>query len=219
MDYSLLMRMLNRVAHLNKQLQPRGGLQGTLVAEISDLNSLDEFHYKIRPAALGRAGVEDVGNVRMVHQRKRLSLGLKACDHAFRVHARLNQLEGDTPVDWFLLFCHENDATTAFANLLQQLVSTHTIARFFPSGSFAPLFAYHRCRRLFQESSRSVIRPEQSLYLATEIFVVSAGLIQKSQPFCNGKLNRFREEFDVASGLHASWPSISFSSQARENVQ
>jgi hypothetical protein len=113
----------------------------------------------------------------MVHERKRLSFGLKACNHAFRVHSRLNQLEGDTPVDRFLLFRDKNDAATSFSDLLAQFVSTDPVTRLFPRSGFGPLFAYRRCRRLFQESSDAVIRLEQSLYLATEIRIVSAGAI------------------------------------------
>jgi hypothetical protein len=85
----------------------------------------------------------------MVHQRERLSLGLKACDHAFGIHSRLNQLEGDTPVNWFLLFCDENDPASAFADLLQQLVPTNTITGLFSDSGFGPPFADRRCRRMF----------------------------------------------------------------------
>ena len=155
----------------------------------------------------------------MVHQRQRLPLGLKAGDDAFGVHARLDDLQSDAPADRLLLFRHENHAASSFADLLQKLVAADAIARLFPSSGFGSLFAYRRCRRLFQESSDAVIRLEQSLYLATEILVVSAGAVQKSDTLRGRKLNRFRKEFNVASRVHASWLSISFSSQARENVQ
>jgi hypothetical protein len=204
MDYPLLMRMLNRVAHLNKQLQPRAGPKGTLVAEIGDLNALDEFHYEIRPSTLGRARIEYVSDVRMVHQRKRLSFGLKARNLAFRVHSRLNQLEGDTPVDWFLLFRDKNDSATSFSDWLAEFVPTDTVTRLLPGSGFGPLFAYLRCRRLFQESSDAVIRLEQRLYLAAEILVVGAGTVQKSATLRCRKLNGFRKEFNVASRVHAS---------------
>jgi hypothetical protein len=72
---------------------------------------------------------------------------------------------------------------------------------------------------VFQESSGAVIRLEQSLYLATENWIVSAGAVQKGGTLRGRELNRFREKFNVASSVHAAWFSTSFSSQARENVQ
>lgn len=176
-----------------------------LIAVFSDFYSANQFHHEVRPPALGRARIEYVSDVRMVHQRKRLSLRLKACDHAFRVHSRFDDLEGDSAADRFLLFRHEDHSTTAFANLLQELVVSDAIAGLFPGSGFGPLFAYRRCRRLFQESSDAIIRLEQSLYLATEILVVSADAVQKSDALRGRELNRFRKEFNVASRVHASW--------------
>ena len=74
-----------------------------------------------RPA-VGRAGVEHFGDVRMVHHRQRLPLGLEAGDHLPRVHARLDDLQRDRPLDRLGLLGHEDDAHAAFADLLQQLV-------------------------------------------------------------------------------------------------
>jgi hypothetical protein len=140
----------------------------------------------------------------MIHQGQRLSLGLEARYHALRVHSGLDDLECDAPADRLLLFRYENDAATSFADLLQQLVSTHTLARLFPGSGFCPLFTYGRCWRLFQERSDSVIRLEQSLYLVTKVPVVSAGPIQKGDALRGCKLNRFRKELNVASRVHAS---------------
>ena len=58
----------------------------------------------------------------MVHQRQRLPLGLEAGDHLPRVHARLDDLERDRPLDRLGLLGHEHDAHAPFADLLQQLV-------------------------------------------------------------------------------------------------
>jgi hypothetical protein len=102
------------------------------------------------------------------------------------------------------LFRHEDHSTTAFSDLLQQLVPVHAIAGLFPSSGFGSLFAYGRSRRLFQESSDVVIRLEQSLYLAAEILVVSTDAIQESGTLHGRELNRFRKEFNVASRVHTS---------------
>src|SRR5689334_18756144 len=66
----------------------------------------------------------------MVHQSHRLSLGFKACDHAFGVHSRLDDFQCDPPVDRFLLFCHVNDPASTFTYLLEQPVVANAVARF-----------------------------------------------------------------------------------------
>jgi hypothetical protein len=155
----------------------------------------------------------------MIHQSQRLALGLKACNHALSVHARLNNFQGDPTTDRLFLFGHENNPATTFPNLLEQLVPIHPVARLLPNRSFSSPFAYHLWW-LFQEISGPVIGPEPSLYSVTQILVFSASPVQKGDPLLNRKLNRFRENFDVASRVtRHGLPSISFSSQARENVQ
>jgi len=45
------------------------------------------FHHEKRAARRRRARVEDLRDVRMVHHRERLPLGLEARDDLLRVHA------------------------------------------------------------------------------------------------------------------------------------
>ncbi len=78
MDDSLLMRMLNRLANLNEKFQPLAGRQGMLIAVFGDLDATNEFHDEIGPARFRRPGIEHLGDVGMIHQRERLSFGLKA---------------------------------------------------------------------------------------------------------------------------------------------
>ena len=75
---ALLMRMLNRVANLHEQIQPLARVQLVLVAIIRDPNAAHQFHDEVRPAGIGRAGVEDARDIRMVHQRQRLAFGFEA---------------------------------------------------------------------------------------------------------------------------------------------
>jgi hypothetical protein len=71
---------------------------------------------------LGGAGVEDAGDVLMVHQRQRLPFGLEASDDLGRVHAGLDDLQRHLAADRLFLLGHEDDAHAALADLLQQLV-------------------------------------------------------------------------------------------------
>ena len=69
-----------------------------------------------------RAGVEHLGDVRVVHQRQRLPLRLEAGEHLLRVHARLDELERHQPLDRLGLLGHLDRAHAPFADLLDELV-------------------------------------------------------------------------------------------------
>ena len=64
--------VLDRRANLTEQGQPGGQVEAVPVAVLRDRDPLDQLHHKERPAALGCAGVEDAGDVGMVHHGQRL---------------------------------------------------------------------------------------------------------------------------------------------------
>ena len=68
------------------------------------------------------AGVEDLGDVGVVHQRQGLALGLEAGDDLLGVHAGLDDLQGHLAADGLRLLGHVDDAHAPLADLLQQLV-------------------------------------------------------------------------------------------------
>ena len=85
-------------------------------------HALDQLHHEVRPAAVGRARIEHLGDVGMIHHRQGLPLGLEPGDHLPRVHARLDDLERDPALDRLRLLGHVDHAHAAFADLLEQLV-------------------------------------------------------------------------------------------------
>ena len=104
------------------------------VAVLRDRHAFDQLHDEVRPAAVGRAGIQHFGDIRMVHHRHGLPLGLEAGDHLPRVHPRLDDLERDRPLNRLGLLGHEHDAHAAFADLLQQLVGADDRAGLFGDG-------------------------------------------------------------------------------------
>ena len=110
------------------------GREVVLVAIVGDLDAADQFHDEVRPPGFGRAGVEDLGDVRMVHQRQRLAFGFEAGDDLPGVHAQLDDLEGDAAAHRFLLLGHIDHAAAAFADLLEQLVAANAVAGLFGEG-------------------------------------------------------------------------------------
>ena len=85
----------------NSSSRSRGREPG-LVAVVGDRHAADQFHDEVRPAGVGRAGVEHLGDVRVVHQGQGLPLGLEPGDHLPGVHARLDDLQRDLAADRLL---------------------------------------------------------------------------------------------------------------------
>ena len=76
-----LMGVLDRLADRDEQLQSlRRGELG-LVAILGDRHAVDQLHDEVRSAGVGRPGVQDPGDVRVIHQRQGLPLGLEPGDH------------------------------------------------------------------------------------------------------------------------------------------
>src|SRR5262245_7920533 len=118
MDNSLLMGVLDRLAYWLKQLESLANGELLVVAILRDWHARDQFHHEIRPARVRSSRIEHLGDIRMVHHCQGLPLRFEACDHLPRVHARLDDLERDGPLERLGLFRHEDDAHSAFTNLM-----------------------------------------------------------------------------------------------------
>jgi hypothetical protein len=78
--------------------------------------------------ALGRAGIEHLRNVRVVHEGQGLSFGFEAGDDFARVHAELDDLKGDATSDRFGLLGHVDHAAAAFAEFLEEFIAANVLA-------------------------------------------------------------------------------------------
>ena len=63
-----------------KRAKPLNRGQIVLIAVVRDGNAAHQFHHEIGPAGVGGAGVEDFGDVGVVHHRQGLPLGFEAGD-------------------------------------------------------------------------------------------------------------------------------------------
>jgi hypothetical protein len=70
---------------------------------------------------LRHAAVKHLGDVGMVHEGERLPLGLEAGQDGARIHAGLDELDGDEAFDRLGLLGHPDAAHAAFADLLDEL--------------------------------------------------------------------------------------------------
>ena len=139
---------------------------------------MHQFHDEVGPAGVGGAAVEDFGDVRMVHHGQRLPLDFEAGDDALGVHAELDDLQRDAAADGLLLFGHVDDTASAFADSLQQLVTSDAIAGFFAFGAGK----IARMRREdfglqdggFQEGAQALFFAEQGFDARAELGIVRA---------------------------------------------
>ena len=80
MDDALLMRVLDGLANLDEQVEPFLGGEIVLVAVIGDADAAHQFHHEVRPARFGRARIQHLGDVGMIHHRQRLPFRLEPGD-------------------------------------------------------------------------------------------------------------------------------------------
>jgi hypothetical protein len=122
-DDALGVGVLDGAADLDEQLEAVARRQAVAVAVVGDGHAVHQLHHEVGPARVGGAGVQDAGNVLVVHQRQGLALGLEAGDDLAGVEARLDHLEGDLAPHRVLLFGHVHHAEAALADALEELVA------------------------------------------------------------------------------------------------
>ncbi len=127
-DDPLLMCVLDGLAHGHEQFQPLARVQFAVVAKLGNGHAVDQLHDEVGPAAVGRADVEDAGDVLVVHHGQGLPLGLEAGDDLAAVHPRLDDLQRDAAADRLELLGHEDGAHAPFADLLEELVGADDCA-------------------------------------------------------------------------------------------
>ena len=121
-DDPLLVGVLHRFADGDEELDPVRGVEALAVAVVGDRHPRDEVHHEVGAPLRGRAGVQDARDVRVVHQRQRLALGLEARHELLGVEAPLDQLERDAAADRPLLLGLVDDAHPALADLAHQAI-------------------------------------------------------------------------------------------------
>jgi hypothetical protein len=208
-DDALVVRVLDRLADRHKQLQPLPRRQLVRVAVARDRHALDQLHDEEGPAVGRRPGVEDPGDVRVVHQGQGLPLRLEARQHLLAVHPRLDQLDSDEALDRLGLLGHPDRAHAAFAHRLQQLepAGEHDpgllhAARFGPRSVLRAGFRRflhrpdERARGLFEEAGVAGVGPQQGFHAGPQFGVAGAGRVE-----VGGPLSRAGEPHGVGEDL------------------
>jgi len=150
-DDALLMGVVDGQRYLAKEAKPLTDPQVVPIAVLVDREPGHELHDEVGAALLGASSVEDLGDIRVVHQCQGLLLGFEAADRVLRTNTLLDDLERYLPPHRLVLFREVDNAHTARAKTTQDLVgadalrhdrgaSRHTRRR--------PIFLVGRERRL-----------------------------------------------------------------------
>jgi hypothetical protein len=164
------------------------------VAEIRDRRPLDQLHDEVGPSPGRSAAVENFGDVRIIHDRQGLPLGLEAGHHLLGVHSGLEDLQRHFAADRLGLFRHEDHAKAAFPDLLQQLVGADDLARAFADRLLVDRGDRGRSR-LIQEAGRPDVRSQQCLDRGAQRRVAGACLLQIRRPLIGAPGQRLMEDF------------------------
>ena len=104
-----------------------------MVAVFGDLDAAHPFHDEEGTSSFSGAGVEDFGDVGMVHHGQRLPFRLEPGDDSLCIHAELDDLERDTTAHRLGLLGDINHAATTLTHLLE-----HFVAADYPADGFIP---------------------------------------------------------------------------------
>src|SRR5690349_12818504 len=101
------------------------------VAIIGDRYSADQFHRETWPSIVRCAGVEDAGDVGMIHHRQRLTLRFKSCNDRAAVGPQFDNLQRNFATDRLELAGAVDDAPAAFPEPLNDAVASADCAGLF----------------------------------------------------------------------------------------
>ena len=116
MDDPLLVRRVHRAADGRQELDARPDREAPGVAIGGQRGTVDQLHREVGTSFDGRTGVEDAGDRTVVHSREDLALDFEPAHDLARVHAELDQLQGDATLDGRLLDRLEDLPHAAFAD-------------------------------------------------------------------------------------------------------
>ena len=154
---------------------------------------MDQLHDEVRPARIRLAGVEDLGDVGVVHHGQGLALGLETGDHLAGVHARLDDFECHVAADGLALLGHVDHAHAALGDFLQDFVAADDRARLFRGRVEEGRVDLHDGR--FQEAADFTLRGEHPLDFFVQCAVLAARLFQIGSAFGRRALFQGGEEY------------------------
>jgi len=124
----------------------------------------------------------------MIHQGEDLPLRLEPGDHTFRVHARFDDLQGDSAPNRSVLLGHVNHPAASLADLLQKPVLANSVSGRLAAWNTRSGFCGFR-RRLLEKITESGMSLQQRLDSLAQFTITVANALQKCSAFTGGQLD------------------------------
>jgi len=142
--------------------------------------ALDIFHHQVRPAIRGRAAINQARDVRKLEVGQNLSFGAEALDDEIRIHAPLDELDGDVFLVLIIIAYRQiNCAHSAASNLSKDLIRSNAYTGERVAISIAEdLKSFLQSRRV-NRAARLFVIGKQRLDLGPQCFVAGAGLLEQ----------------------------------------
>ena len=156
------------------------GVRSAVVAIPRDRQSLHELHDEVGSTAVGRPGVENLGNIGVVHHRQGLSLRFEPGDDLAAVQPRLDDLQCDRAAHGVRLFGQPHRAHAALANLLHQLIRADDRARTLRAAR--AIKRWSNTVRCVEQLEGALMGLQQCFDLLAQAAVVPACFIQERRP-------------------------------------
>lgn len=125
---ALLVGVLDRLAHIDEELETCGDSEGVTVAVPRDGDATHELHDEVRMALDRRPRIEDPGDMRMVHECEGSTFGLEPRHHVGRVHAGLDDLDRHFSAPGPILLGQVDNTESPVAKDLDDAVRTDAVA-------------------------------------------------------------------------------------------
>src|SRR5258705_7809085 len=117
------MSVRNCPTDLSKESQSITGVESLVITEVSDRFSFDMLHHEVRQAVAGRTATVQARDVRMFKIGENLPFHQETSEHRIRVHAALDQFEGDALREALAaMLGEEHNTHSAFADLFEDKI-------------------------------------------------------------------------------------------------
>lgn len=181
--------VLDGVADLQEEVEALGGVEAFLVAPFVDRESIDVLHDDVRAAVVGGAAIEEAGNIGVIEGGDNLPFAAEALEDAVRLHAAVDDFDGDLFVVGFVGAVGEINGThaTAAEGLVDGVGADAGGDRFSGfGGSVGKDFRKGRDGRGVEELLRGGVRTKEFADLCVEFSVGAAGAFEEGGALFHG---------------------------------
>ena len=125
MNDPLLVGVLHSLAHLHEQFEAFTGVKALPITMLGDRDTFNVLHCEVGSALIGRSGIKNASDIRVIHQGKGLTFALEPGDDLLGIHAPLDEFKRDLAANGLHLLGLVNLAHATFTDFLEKAIITN----------------------------------------------------------------------------------------------